>query len=121
MLVLEDIRGHLLMVHRHIAWPVVLRAVDLTLPDGVVDVAVADLYRCCTDVSHDIRHEGGLQYADRQSLQIIDAIQRLRRVEVPDTGIIEGEGTQTGACKGILHFCSDIPVQHLPHAVPAVV
>ena len=105
------------MTHGFVAGPVVLCAIDLTVVQGGIHLAVHYLYRLCAEVGDHFAHHVRFLHADGQALQICKACHLLPGVDAAHTGIKPGKARQLQRLQRGEELVADGPIQHAPHLV----
>ena len=105
------------MTHGFVAGPVVLCAIDLTVVQGGIHLAVHYLYRLCAKVGDHFAHHVRFLHADGQALQIRKACHLLPGVDAAHTGIEPGKAGQLQRLQRGEELVADGPIQHAPHLV----
>ena len=105
------------MTHGFVAGPVVLCAIDLTVVQGGIHLAVHHLYRLCAEVGDHFAHHVRFLHADGQALQICKACHLLPGVDAAHTGIKPGKAGQLQRLQRGEELVADGPIQHAPHLV----
>ncbi len=124
MTVEQEVRSGLIVPHRFVGRPVVLRTVDRSLGDRRIHIVGSDTGNTVgsEQLDHPDHHLVVL-HTDLQACHVGQTLDRLLRIEVSRTRVIVGETDQAGA--GGLDIgkqpLSDFTVENLPHVFAVTV